>query len=118
MTSNVRLRLSHHLAARRVCAAAGRAADGLGTADVLTLAALYERDGTSTAVLAERLLVPKPHAQAVVQRLVGAGYVEKEADEVWLTMAGRQLRRVLDQAVRRIAGAGSPRPSARSIHLN
>jgi DNA-binding IclR family transcriptional regulator len=67
-------------------------AAGLDRAEERVLTALWEADGASEASLARRARVPTDAVARLVESLGLLGYVEREAEEVWLTGDGFRLR--------------------------
>lgn len=75
---------------------------GLTTDEALALAALCDADGASLAGMAVRLRVPRRAVARIVEQLEAEGRVERDGDEVWLTLPGRALRAPLEDSLRRL----------------
>ena len=67
-------------------------AAGLEPTEGLVLSALWEADGADEASLARRTRVPGDAVARLVESLDLLGYVEREAEGVWLTGDGFRLR--------------------------
>ena len=65
---------------------------GLEPGEGLVLSALWEADGASEDSLARRARVPGDAVARLVEGLGLLGYVEREAEGVWLTGDGFRLR--------------------------
>lgn len=79
---------------------------GLHPGQDLLLSALWREDGITQAELVARLGVEAPTVSKALQRLERAGYVRRDpargrTRRVFLTEAGRDLRRPVEQAWRR-----------------
>jgi len=79
---------------------------GLHPGQDLLLSALWKEDGITQAELVARLGVEAPTVSKALQRLERAGYVQRETGSgrtrrVFLTNAGRELRRPVERAWRR-----------------
>ena len=93
------------------------AANGLHPGQDLLLSALWAEDGITQAELVERLGISPPTVSKALTRLERAGYVRREINanrsrRVFLTPAGRALRRPVEQAWRaadlRLRGQADP----------